>query len=117
MNEKKTLESLLRSEEVYRDPDFQEPGDGWRSALLDEYEKPPMGVLPSPRRETERSPLQWHHLGQMTPAAIGLFLAGWMAGSGDQLPQRLASIDPFAYMGIAMVVGLSTVVWWRRQST
>ncbi len=116
MNEKKSLARWLRSAEVYEDPAFRQPGDDWRESLLAEYEKPAPPVLAPGRREVARGPLQWHHLVQLAPAGVGLFLAGFMVGSGDRLATRLAGVHPFVWMGLAMTVGLSALVWLRRQN-
>jgi len=110
MSEKRSLAQLLRTEDVFRDDD-RSPGDGaWREALLAGFEHP--GVAPRRPAEAtpaERAPLQAHHLLTLAPAGAGLFVAGWLLGSGRLAVERLATLHPAVWIACAAVVSVGVL--------
>ncbi len=102
MTEKRTLSSLLRDGEVYVD-DKTTPSDNiWREALLEGFEHSAVTTKKAPAEEA-RSPLQWHHLGLMAPAGLGLFSLGWILGSGISVVEQMSRISPAVWVGIAVL--------------
>ncbi len=107
MSEKKSLAQLLRTSEVYQDADHAPAGPDWREALLSDFEH----VAPAPRTKDVpvRAPLQSHHLLMLAPAGAGLFLAGWMLGSGRLALDRLAAVPPTVWMAGAVALSVAVL--------
>jgi hypothetical protein len=112
MSEKTSLARLLRTPEVYQDAGRttagQTPaGADWREALLADFEH----AAPAPHRTPApaRTPLQPHHLAMLAPAGAGLFLAGWLLGSGRLALDRLAAVPPPVWMAGAVALSLAVL--------
>jgi hypothetical protein len=107
----KTLAQLLRSGEVWREADHAPAGRDWREAVLAEFEHP----VPAPARAAahrrEHVPLQARHIAVMAPAGLGLFLAGWLLGSGHLALERLAAAPPLAWIAGAAAFSLGVLAW------
>lgn len=111
MTEEKTLAQLLRSTEVWREGDRAPAGRDWREAVLADFDHP----VPAPFRPAatgrEPVPLQIRHLAMMAPAGLGLFLAGWLVGSGGLALDRLAAVPPLAWIAGAVAFSLGVLAW------
>jgi len=111
MTEKKTLAQLLRGAEVWRETDHVPAGRNWREAVLADFEHPvPATCRPAAHRR-EHVPLQTRHIAMMAPAGLGLFLAGWLLGSGRLALERLAEVSPLAWIAGAAAFSLGVLAW------
>ncbi|MCB1184164.1 hypothetical protein KDM41_12075 [bacterium] len=113
MSERKSLSELLRDEAVHHAADAPpaSAGDGkWREALLQEFAHGP-ALGPATHRAPERPPLAPHHLAVLAPTGVGLFVLGWLAGSGRLDFGRLAQIPPYGWAAVAAAAGIGFVLW------
>lgn len=112
MSEKKTVASLLRSPDTYRDPTLPDGGGRWKEALLADMQ-PPALVAPGIASAPEKAPLQVHHLWQMAPAGLGLFLGGWLLGSGQTGLQQLQAVPAVGWVLVAAAASCALLAWQR----
>lgn len=115
MNEKKSLAQLLRSSEVYGQPEHKDDSAPWQESLLQQFEHPEPGshqarqMPPVPHQ----TPLQWHHVLTMAPAGLGLFLAGWIGGQSTDLTLRIMEVSPLAWIACSLILSGALFGWWK----